>query len=509
MLGPIVETTTGRVEGAERDGVSCFLGIAFTAPPVRVLRFRPPAPCAPWAGVRAANAYGPIAPQPPPPLALLGAGSALLQQEDCLTLNVFTPRADGARRPVLVWIHGGGFTMGSGAEPSYDGAPLARRGDVVVVSFNYRLGALGLATHPAFGDGGDDTPSGNWALLDQIAALRFVRENAASFGGDPENVTLFGESAGGVSVGVLLAAPAARGLFRRAIVQSAAPLPLPRAQALEATGALLTALGLEPHEAARLRDVDVQRLLEAQPRWAEVSARGRLAVRPCVDGVVLPRPTLAAVADGAADGVPLLVGTTRDEYKLFATLDPSLGTLEDAALLARLGRVLPGGAAQAALALEVYRSARLARGEKAEAREIWCALMTDRMVRVPLLRLAERHAARGNSVFAYRFDWESPAAGGALGACHGLEVPFVFGSLAPGTAAARFTGEGPDAVRLSQRMMDAWIAFARGGDPSTADLGAWPRWSAPTRETLLFDRECRLARSPQEPERAFADALGD
>jgi para-nitrobenzyl esterase len=506
-MSQIVETACGRVAGAEVGGILRFLGIPYAAPPLGSLRFRPPAPCCPWAGIRDASAYGPIALQPPPPLALLGAGSGLAQDESCLTLNVFTPRADAAHRPVLVWIHGGGFTMGSGAEPGYDGAPLARRGDVVVVTFNYRLGALGLATHPDFAGRGE--ASGNWALLDQIAALRFVRENAARFGGDPENVTIFGESAGGVSVGLLLAAPEARGLFRRAIVQSGAPLPLPRAQALEATGALLEALGLDARDAARLREIEATRLLAAQTRWAEVSARGRLAVRPCVDGVVLPRPAIDAVAGGAADDVPLLVGTTRDEYKLFASLDPGLRGLDDAGLRARLARLLPGGDAAAGVAIDVYRSARLARGEKADAREVWCALMTDRMVRAPLLRLAEAHAARGNPVFVYRFDWESPAEGGALGACHGLELAFVFGTLAPGTPAASFTGAGPDAELLSERMMDAWLAFARAGDPSTPALGVWPRWGAPERETLLFDRECRLARAPQEAERACADSLGD
>lgn len=497
-MGSAIETAAGTLEGVSEAGARVFRGVPYAAPPVGRLRFRPPAPPERWAGVRAAAGFGPIAPQPPSALGSSFGAPPRPHSEDCLTLNVWTP-APGGRRPVLVWIHGGGFETGSGSEPMYDGASLALRGDVVVVTLNYRLGALGFLAHPGLADP-ESGAVGNWGLLDQIAGLEWVRDNISAFGGDPDDVTIFGESAGGVSVGVLVASPRASGLFRRAVVQSGAPWPVPFDQGLEATGVLCDALGLDAGDVAKLRDVPVERLQEMQPRWAEVCRRGRLAVRPTIDGGVIPDDPLVTLAAGVSRGVDLMVGTNRDEIQLFALADPGQRDLDEAAILRRLERSL-GSAARARTTLEVYRTARVARAESVTPTSLWCAIETDRLIRAPLLRFADAHHAAGGRAHAYLFDWESPMLGGALGSCHALEVPFVFGTLER-RGIRDFTGSGPEAQRLSARMQDAWLAFARTGSPGTPELGEWPTYDPERRATMILGAACGVEPAPRDPERS-------
>lgn len=487
-MSPIVETGSGRVRGAREGGLEVYRGIPYVAPPGR---FRPPVPHEPWSGVRDALAFGCDAVQPPPAGLTGMLGEPRAQSEDCLTLNVWTPGSDAARRPVLVWVHGGGFTTGSSASPLYDGATLARRGDVVVVSFNYRLGILGLLTHPTLAD--ERTGAlGSWGFLDQIAALEWVRDNVAAFGGDPGNVTIFGESAGAASVSLLAVAPAARGLFRRVIAQSASPVPAPLDRAVEAADALFAELGCRTREA--LEAVEPQAFTKALAVWSPIVTAGRTAPRPVLDGVTLTAGPYAAVDAGATRDLELIVGSNRDEMKLLLFEDPKRGTLDAAGLEKRLSRVLEGDPGNV---IACYRDARAARGESVEPWELWIAIQSDRMIRVPTLRLAERHAARGGASHAYLFTWESPV--GPLGACHALELPFCFGTLgAPGVD--RFAGSGPEAERLAHEMQDAWLAFARGAEP-------WPRFDAERRATRVFGRASSLEDAPREPERAFWDGV--
>ncbi|HEV2360448.1 MAG TPA: carboxylesterase family protein, partial [Acidimicrobiales bacterium] len=328
MSDGIVELRHGRVRGAQVEGIFRFAGIPFAAPPVGADRWRPPREAAPWSGVRESVSFGPAAPQPDPVPGTGVAGDPDVWDDDCLSVNVWTPGLDGGRRPVLVYVHGGGFVTGASSSQLYDGHHLSARGDVVVVSFNYRLGVLGFLAHPALADE-ESGGHGNWGLLDVLAALRWVREHVSEFGGDPGNVTIFGESAGAMSVATLLSMPAAAGLFRRAIPQSGAghhALPADTARVVSAE--MARRLGVTP----TLEDfaaIPVDRLVATQlqlsadivldpdrGRWREVSANG-MAFEPVVDGQVLPARPIDGIAGGNGRGVDLLVGTNRHEHALF------------------------------------------------------------------------------------------------------------------------------------------------------------------------------------------------
>ena len=495
-----VETTHGHIAGRAHGAHQSFLGIPYAAPPTGARRFSAPAAADPWSGVRDASAYGPSAPQGPSRLPGMAVGATA---EDCLTLNVFTPAADGAARPVMFWIHGGGFTGGSGSQDLYAGGPLVERGDIVLVTINYRLGALGyLAPTSAAKARGAVANTGQ---LDQIAALEWVRDNIARFGGDPGNVTIFGESAGGMAVATLLAMPAARGLFHRAIPQSgAAHHTHSEASGERVTQALLAELQLQADQVEELWSVPFADLVAAQGR---VAARNMfLAFAPSIDSDTLPENPVAAVRAGSASGIDLLIGSNRDEAKLFRMGRP-LGDDFDAARLQRaVEKLLPSAASpsEATQLIDTYRKAREGR-VSTEPAELLDAIDSDLRFRLPAIRLAEAQAAHA-AVYSYLFNWESPARRGALGACHALELPFVFGTLDAPTM-DRFAGKGPDAVALSLNMMDAWIAFARGGDPNHAGSPDWPRYDETRRATMIYDRESAAADGPLDEERAAWDGI--
>src|SRR5438132_925558 len=413
----IVETTTGSVQGRVKDGICDFRGIPYAAPPVGELRFRPPQPVEPWTGVRDATRFGPMAPQNMGAMEQMFGAPPQPMDEDCLTLNVWTPACDDGKRPVMVWIHGGAFLFGTGATPWYDGRSFARD-DVVLVTINYRLGAFGFL-HV---DG-----QGNNGILDQVAALEWVRDNIAAFGGDPGNVTAFGESAGAMSVGTLLGLPAAKGLFVKAIPQSgAAHHGKPADQADDVAREFLAEVGVEPGADAleRLRAVPVENLLAAQANVVMRRLPGGLPFTPVVDGVVLPEAPIDAIGKGQAAGVTVLIGTTREEWKLFALLDPSVARLDDAGLARRVANLI-ADPDRASAVVESYRSRRPGAGIP----DLAVDLGTDEVFRMPAVRLAERQSGLGNDVYMYRFDFATPAWGGQLGACHALEIPFVFACL--------------------------------------------------------------------------------
>jgi para-nitrobenzyl esterase len=502
MQRPRVETRSGVIEGVVENDLVVLRGVPFAAAPVGALRWEPPRREPTWSGVRDASASGLAAPQRSGlAMRMLGLES-LAQDEDCLTLQVWTPGLDARRRAVMVWLHGGAFTSGSGSLPLFDGTALARRGDAVVVTVNYRLGALGFLAH-ASGE-----LSANFGLLDQIAALGWVREHADRLGGDPDNVTLFGESAGAMSIGALLGAPAARGLFRRAILQSGAAHNVSsRESALRIAALFREAAGLPQADREALRALDAERVLEAQQRVVDESWRHveGLAFQPAADGRVIPRAPLDAIDAGAAAGIELLVGTNLDEWRLFALADAKLRGMDADGLVRRLVRVPPGAAPDPqALALEAIETYRRARDGAlpTDPASLWLAMQTDRIFRVPAIRLAERQG-RHASVFMYRFDWSSPAFGGLLGSCHGLEIPFVFGTLGH-ERAGDLVGRGEAAERLARTMQDAWLAFARGGDPG------WPAYEPGKRATRLFgpigsSADSGLDFDPMGAERAFWD----
>jgi para-nitrobenzyl esterase len=506
-MATIVETHCGKLEGCEEEGLQIFRGVPFAEPPVGARRFRAPDPIAPWSGVRKALEFGPSAPQQSMLLPLPGMDVGAMD-EDCLYLNVYTPAADAAKRPVMVWIHGGGFVIGSGSQPIYDGAPLARRGELVVVTINYRLGPLGFLyltdLCPEI-----EGAAGNLGIRDQLAGLEWVRDNIAAFGGDPENVTIFGESAGGMSVATLLGTPSAHGLFARAIPQSGAAHNVhSRETATKVAARFLEELGLSASDAPeKLREVPPDKLLDShQQTVLKLGTRlGLLPFQPLVDDELLREPPLAAIRDGSAAGAPLLTGTTRDEWKLFGMLDRGIRTLDGAGLAKRLSKQLPGADVEALI--ETYRRAR--EGSTAsEIADLYFAIQTDRVFRIPAIRLAEAQAAHQPDTFCYQFNWETPSFGGALGACHAVELPFVFGVLDK-EGAARFAGGGPGADRRSGCVMDAWIAFARCGDPAHPGLpgGRWDRYDSDRRATMMLGAECAIELAPGEAERRAWDGL--
>jgi para-nitrobenzyl esterase len=469
----VVETRDGRVRGEEVDGLRRFLGIPFAATTAGAGRWRAPAPAQPWTGERDATAFGPFAPQPHGNLAQHPVGAATDQA--CMTHNIWTPGVAG-RRPVMVWVHGGAFRQGAARSAMYDGAALARRGDVVVVSLNYRLGALGVLAHPDLRDG-DGGPAGNWGMLDQVAALQWVRDNIAAFGGDPGNVTVFGESAGSMAIGCLLASPSTKGLLHKAILQSGAPSALALDQAAEIAERLAKAAGVT--SVAELRDVPVPAILAAQQQIDAEDAALRLI--PSVDGHFLDRAPLAALASGAAAHVPTVIGTNRDEWKLWAPADPRSRDLDDAGLRRRLSRVYDATDAEIDALVEEFTRARAATGQPIAPNDLWFALETERVFRAPAMH-------------------------GWLGACHALEIAFVFGTQGQAETAL-FTGSGPEADRLSEWLMDSWLAFARTGDPSTEALGRWPGYDARRRPTLVIGTEHAIVDAPYDDERGTVAAL--
>ncbi len=509
---PVVRTTSGEVAGREHHGVLQFAGVPYAAAPVGAFRFRAPEPVEPWSGTRDAIAFGPVSWQAKGSMASLLGSAELHLDEDCLSLNVQTPAVDDGGRPVMVWIHGGGFDSGSGSTPWYDGSSFGARRDVVVVSVNYRLGALGfLHLGGPSGLGAEYASSGLSGILDQVAALRWVRDNVAAFGGDPGNVTIFGESAGAMSIGTLLGLPAAQGLFHKAICQSGASSNVHRAaDADEVTAALLAELGTTDAEV--LLSADPQAILDAQVAVSAAVGRGlvgatalRLPFQPVIDGVELPVAPIEAVRQGLSAHVPVIVGTTVDEWSLFSIA----GRADDEDLQRRARHV---AADRADELIAIYRADR----PDASPRALLDAIFTDLVFRVPALRLLEAQSAhQPDHTFQYLFSWRSRAFDGALGACHALEIPFVFNTLG-GPGAEMFLGVGPDdpgASALALTVQDAWAAFARTGDPQLDGLQLdgpgleWPTFDADRRAVLELGESVRVVEDPNAAERRFWDGL--
>ncbi len=478
------QTSLGTAQGVVTpSGVVAFLGLPYAEPPVGGLRFAPPVPVRAWAEEPLdAGAFGPACPQPVEP----GQQIYLAQDESCLTLNVWTPSADDRRRPVMVWIHGGGWIYEGTEDPLYSGAPLAARGDVVVVSVEYRLGAFGFSHFP-------EVPgSGNAGILDQRLALEWVRDHIPEFGGDPDDVTIFGESAGGASVGALMGLPGASALFRRAIAQSnVASLTRSADHATRMSQQLLAAAGAG--DVAALRALSWPELLDAQNAVLAQNLVEDFVYGPTFEGDVFPVHPLDAVAAGSAAHVPLLTGNNRDEarawmmemdFLTWPILVPG-ATLAAAAVLTEPG-LRPG--VTIAEATQVYT-----RNHPGLAPNlVSLAVLTDVFFRMPVLRFADSQLRfQPDHVFVYRFDWETRSSTRPeldVGALHGAELGFVLG--APEGWPEIYGNGGVDAPRgLVEIMMDAWLAFAKTGDPSHGSLPDWPAYDEASRPTMIFDVE--------------------
>jgi para-nitrobenzyl esterase len=465
MAMSTVDIASGPIRGTESGGASVWKGVPYAAPPVGADRFRPPRPPEPWSTVRDALDYGPSCPQPSarPP----GWAPEPSLSEDCLYLNVWSPSADGAKRPVMVWIHGGGFAVGSGSWPLYDGAALARRGDVVVVTVNHRLGPFGYL-HLGEVAGAEFAASGNNGMLDLVAVLRWVRDNAAVFGGDPGNVTIFGESGGGAKVSCLLAMPDARGLFHRAAIQSGPGLRVGSPDSADRSArALLDHLGITPETIEGLWSVSSAEILAAT---AKMGTAGGMAggFSPVLDGTVVPAHPVDALADGSAADVPVLIGCNQDEG---AGALPA--ELDEAGLRERLSGF---EGAQIDEIVGTYR----ALFPEASALDVLSYATTDSSMRLGSTRLAEaKLRAGGTPVFTYFFTYAMQGRAG-----HGYEIAFVFDNIVE-----PITRPSPSRQRLADQMSGAWIAFARDGDPAHAELDPWPAYTVLERSTMVFRRE--------------------
>ncbi|MEV1001074.1 carboxylesterase family protein [Nonomuraea sp. NPDC050202] len=476
---PEVRVGTGRLRGRVEDGVAVFRGVPFARPPVGALRLAAPMPAEPWEGVREAGAFGP----PPPQSRLLGAAGADDADGDWLTLNVWSPGLGAARLPVMVWIHGGGYMYGWSGDPLFDGRVLARDG-VVVVTFNYRVAAEGF--------GHFQGAPANRGLLDQVAALRWVRGNIAAFGGDPDRVTVFGESAGAGSIAALMVMPSASGLFRRAIAQSVPGLFFSAELAADLGAAVAGELGLPP-VAGELAHLPPERLIDAGdavsdkmggcPQWGR-AAYVQTLLGPVVDGEVLPAAPWSSPAGWAARDVELIAGHNRDEYRLFMAIRGDLGEITAERADTALRELAPDPRA--------YRAAYPEAGQE----RLYELVHSDWLFRMPSLRLAEAHHRRGRA-YVYELTWPAPGMGGEiLGACHGLGLPLTFGNLTAGAAGLLLGQEPPPAAaELSARVRAAWVAFAATGDPG------WPAYEPQTGHTWVIDTEPGVGAYPEETSR--------
>jgi len=481
-----VVTSYGRICGQEDRGVHTFKGIPFAATPIGDLRWRAPQPPEAWSGIRNAHEFGPCAVQStiPGDIGELIGIATHETSEDCLYLNIWTPGLDGAKRPVMVWIHGGGNTVGAGSQPRINGEHLARIGDVVAVTINYRLGALGFLHAPELG------ATGNEALLDQVAALRWVRGEIGAFGGDPRNVTVFGQSAGGFDIAQLMAMPAAEDCFEKAILMSGSLTRL-----VSADAAVGTANALADHFGGfeKLRDVPANDIHAMQTRIAGT----RWA--PTLDGSVIQDDAAKSLASGRfTQDMPIMIGHTRDESTLFTALNSDLAAM-DRPRLVELAKGIFGDSASDAVAC--YEEERGAASLRSAPIDIWAAILTDQMFRIPAVRTAECHLKHTSSVWMYRFDYETPA-DDRLQSCHSLDIPFVWGTYGI-PEMQRFCGTGPGIERLSDCGMASCLAFAHAGNPATEHVPDWPAYTVDTRATMLFDHEPRTADAPLDAIRAL------
>jgi len=487
----IVETAQGKLRGAVTDGINVFKGIPYA----RSARFQPPQPEQPWSGTRDALALGPSTPQPKRTAEVswwAWIGARQPQSEDCLVLNVFAPASATERKlPVMFYLHGGGFTTGSASPAGVDGTELARRGDVVVVTINHRLNLFGFL-HLAELCGPEYADSGNAGMLDCVAALQWVRQNIAAFGGDAGNVTIFGQSGGASKVAVLMAMPAAHGLFHKAIIQSASSLirmVMPE-QATKTAKALCDAAGVS---ADKLADASVDALLAAR-LTVVARAGGADPWRPVMDGRSLPTHPFDPAAPTLSKDIPLMIGTADTEQTFFLGASDRNFSLDRGESIARIARFVGIGDNEAVRLFEDYRASHA----DASPSAIMAYVMSDQMYRRNDTLAADRRSGQGGApTYSYLITWRSPVMGGKLMSPHTVCIPFVFGTT---DVAAPMIGSGPAQQALSAKMMGAWTSFARTGVPEAAGLPAWTPYDD-NRPTMIFDDECRIEHDPRRADR--------
>lgn len=497
----IIHVKYGKLQGYIDEGISIFKGIPYTEPPVGELRLNTPVLKRSWDGVLETLEYGPVAPQPPP---LNPRITPPPQSEtDCLNLNVWTPGCDSKKRPVMFWLHGGSHMFGSGR--LLNGRTLSRRGDVVLVSINYRLGALGYLYLPG-------APS-NIGQLDQVVALEWVRDNIESFGGDPDNVTIFGVSAGATSGCTLMAMPKAKGLFRRVISQSGAIIP----GGFEYSDRKTTAenilkelnLGIEQLEEYRRLPVEdiIQAMISAQRKAYQKSflIRSEINFKPYIDGESLPRHPLKAIQEGYAKDIELIVGTNLEERRFWRLYEPKFEEYDSSVFKSRIETILKSigeDENKTDYLIKMYKKSKEENNTSIDLGETYEASMTDSHFRIPSIKFAEAQSRHQKNTFMYLFKWKTPYENGRYGAMHALEVSFVFGSFWEDyffTLPKRT----PETEALSNKMSDYWISFARTGNPNSNNTLTWPSYDKESRKTMIFDKNIEIVEDPLNLERKF------
>jgi para-nitrobenzyl esterase len=502
----MVEITTGKLSGLREEGVSAFLGIPYGEP---TRRFLPPKPAKAWPGTRAATAFGHRAPQLDPaadPTVQKFMGKMVRfshdpTSEDCLVLNVWTPATDAAKRPVMFWCHGGGFALGSGQEPDYIGANLARKHDVVVVTVNHRLNVLGYCYVGHLG-GAEFAQSGNVGMLDLVLALNWVRDNIARFGGDPDNVTLFGQSGGGVKVSVLLAMPAPKGLFHKAIIMSGPGTRVTElGKAEQKTNELLTRLDLGKDGFQTLRTMPVEKLVQVGGAIGAMGP-GVISFDPVLDQIsILSHPFDPKATDVSAS-VPLIIGHTRDEMSLMMVREILANTMTEAEFAARVKFIVGSEHADEAAALYHQTYPNISRAQ------LFADIATDSYMGYGSTRIAELKVEQGRApVYCYLTTWEAPAAlGGVLRAAHGEDTGLAFDNVDIGREGQY--GPGPAPQQIADILSGGFTQFARSANPSHAGIPAWPQYTLARRETLIVDVPPRVEKDPQKSLREFWSRVG-
>ena len=487
-MSTLVETSFGKVRSVDSNGIHSFKGIPFAKPPLGDLRWRAPEDPLPWGGIRDCFEFGPCAIQStiPGDVGELIGLATHTTSEDCLYLNVWTPHPDSSKRPVMVWIHGGGNTAGAGSQPRINGEHLARTGDVVVVTCNYRLGLFGFLHAPELG------ASGNEALLDQVKALRWVRQEIAQFGGDPNNVTVFGQSAGGFDITQLMAMPSSQGTFDKAVPMSGSlQTPVSAENAYRGTEQVAERFG----GFETLRDVSASDILQAQ-----IDLRGQVRTAPVLDGSVIDQDTAKSLSEGRFTlDLPLMIGICRDESTLFTMFNPQNKDLSEQALLKIMRNRFADAAEEV---LKIYKEERANAGLRIDPIDILAARSTDEMFRMPAIRTAECHLKHSSNVWMYRFDYESPAHDGMLQACHSLDIPFVWGTYDI-PSMTRFCGVGAHIPEISKAVMQSYLSFARDGDPNNDLIPNWPTYDTESRPTLLLNQDFEVANAPLDGVRPY------